>query len=311
MSAAASASSAREPEAIEARRFAHDGLLWRRFARLGAAHGPDWLVEHSPKFIGVCAALLLPSSRATVRDNLRRIRRGRGAPLGRLREALDVAQTFTTYAGCLAEVLSNGSKNAATPHLELSGQVHMERALAEGKGVILVTAHTAGCELALPLLREHKGLDVVMVMEPERDGGARELHDRARRVTGMQVAHVGADPFASLPLLHRLRDGAALALQIDRVPPGMRGLSVRLFGEEAQIPEGPLRLAQLSGAPIVPIFCARLGYRSYRAEMFEPEHVPRRPGAGMLEATAQRLADVMGDFVRRYPTQWLHFAGPR
>jgi KDO2-lipid IV(A) lauroyltransferase len=120
--------------------------------------------------------------------------------------------------------------------------------------------------------------------------------------------HVGADPFASLPLLHRLRDGAALALQIDRVPSGMRALPVRMFGAASQIPEGPLRLAQLSGAPIVPIFCARLGYRSYRAEMFEALHVTRRPGAGVLEATAQRLADTMGEFVARHPTQWFHFA---
>ncbi len=302
----AEGASRRDPRASEDRpRFAHDGLLWRRLARLGAAHGPDWFVRHSPAFIGVCAAILLPRSRRAVRDNLRRVRGG--GRLGRLREMRDVARTFTTYAGCLAEGLSGGSKNAATPELELVGRSHMERAIAEGKGVILVTAHTAGWELALPLLREHKGLPVVMVMQPERDGGARELHDRARRATGLEVAHVGDDPFASLPLLHRLRDGAALALQLDRVPAGMRALPVAMFGGAAQIPEGPLRLAQLSGAPIVPIFCTRRGYRSYTVEMFEPVHVPRRPAPGVMEETAQKLADAMGAFVARHPTQWFHF----
>lgn len=284
--------------------FAHDGILWRRLARLGAAHGPSWLVEYSPPFIGLCAALALPASRRKVRDNLRRIR----GPVSRLREVRDVAETFTSYAGCIAEVLSNGSKNAELPDLEVTGRPYMEAAIKEGKGVIVVTAHTAGWELVGPVFRKHKGMDVVMVMEAERDGAARDLSDRARRATGLEVAHVGADPFASLPFLHRLRDGAAIAIQIDRVPAGMRGLPVRMFGEAREIPEGPLRLAQLSGAPIVPIFCARLGYRSYFAEVFEPCHLPRRPTPEQLGSTAQKLADAMHDFVRRYPTQWFNFA---
>jgi lauroyl/myristoyl acyltransferase len=283
--------------------FAHDGHLWRRLAHLGAAHGPRWLVEYSPALIGVCAALLLPEKRHTIRDNLRRIR----GPVGRVREVRDVAETFTSYAGCLAEVLSNGSKNAELPDLEVSGRPHMENAIKEGKGVIVVTAHTAGWELVGPVFRKHKGMDVVLVMEAERDGAARELSDKARKANGLQVAHVGTDPFSSLPLLHKLRDGAALALQIDRVPEGMRGVPVKMFGEAGEIPEGPLRLAQLSGAPIVPIFCARLGYRSYFAEVYDAVHLPRRPAAGALESTAQQLADSMSDFVRRYPTQWFDF----
>jgi KDO2-lipid IV(A) lauroyltransferase len=226
-----------------------------------------------------------------------------------VREARDVAETFTSYAGCIAEVLSAGSKNAELPDLEVTGRPHMEGAIKEGKGVIVVTAHTAGWELVGPVFRKHRGMDVVMVMEAERDGAARDLQDRARRATGLEVAHVGSDPFASLPFLHRLRDKAALAIQIDRVPAGMRGIPVKMFGETREIPEGPLRLAQLSGAPIVPIFCARLGHRSYFAEVFEATHLPRRPSQELLDATAQRMADAMSAFVRRYPTQWFNFGG--
>jgi len=294
----------RSPES-RARRFAYDGLFWRRLARLGAAHGPSWFVEHSPAFIGVAAALALPSARRAVRANLRRVR----GHVGPVREARDVARTFATYAGCLAEALSSGSKNAEMPELEMEGNEHLEAALSARAGVVLVTAHTAGWELAGPLFRRDKGLAVAMVMEAERDEEARELHDRARRASGVDVLHVGADPLSALPLLHRLRGGSALALQIDRVPHGMRGLPVRMFGDSCLIPEGPLRLAQLSGAPIVPIFFARRGFRSYFAKVFEPVRVPRRPEPGELEASAQRLADAMALFVRRYPTQWFDFGG--
>ena len=290
------------PEAVPGL-FAHDSMLWRRLARLGAAHGPAWFVQYSPPLIGLCAAIALPRSRRQVSANLTRIR----GPVGRLRGIQDVAETFASYAGCIAEVLSNGSKNADLPDLEVTGRPHMEAAIKKGKGVVVVTAHTAGWEIVGPVFRKHRGLDVVMVMEAERDGRARDLQDNLRRGTGLEVAHVGTDPFASLPFLRRLRDGAAIAIQIDRVPGGMRGIPVRMFGGSHEVPEGPLRLAQLSGAPIVPIFCARLGYRSYFAEVFEAMHVPRRPGPGEVEASAQKMADAMSDFVGRHPTQWFNF----
>jgi KDO2-lipid IV(A) lauroyltransferase len=286
---------------------AHDGLVWRRLARLGAAHGPGWFVEYSPPLIGLCAALLLPSMRRTVRDNLRRVR---GA-VGRAREVRDVAETFTSYAGCLAEGLTSGSKNERPPEVSVSGAEHAARAVAGARGVILVTAHTAGWELAGPVFRERTGVDLVMVMEAERDRAARELQDRARRARGLGVVHVGKDPLASLTLVRQLRAGAALGLQLDRVPRGMRGVAVRLFGQPGQIPEGPIRLSQVSGAPILPVFCARLGHRRYLVELFEGTVVPRRPAPAEVKATAQRLADAMTDFVRRHPTQWFAFGHGR
>ncbi len=286
------------------RGLAHDGLVWRRFARFGAAHGPGWFLACAPPVLGLLMALLLPKARRAVRDNLRRIR-GR---VGWLREARDVAHTFTSFAGCFAEVLASGSKNGATPELTLEGREHIEAALSLGKGLVIVTAHTAGWEVVGPVLRIHKGLDVVMVMEAERDPEAREVSDRARRASGVLVAHVGHDPFASLPLLHRLRDGAAVALQIDRVPVGMRSLEVRMLGESREVPEGPLRLAQLSGAPIVPFLCARLGRGRYLAQAFPPCQLARRAPPPELAAVAQRLADDVTSFVTRYPTQWFDFS---
>src|SRR5882757_2319196 len=87
---------------------AHDGLFWRKIAAWGAQQGPEWLVKHSPAFFGLAAAVLVPSARRKVVANLRRIH-GEASPL---REVVETGKTFTTYAGCLAEVLSNGSKNA-------------------------------------------------------------------------------------------------------------------------------------------------------------------------------------------------------
>ncbi len=64
-------------------------------------------------------------------------------------------------------------------------------------------------------------------------------------------------------------------MQIDRVPRGVRGRRVGLLGEVAQVPEGPLRLAMLTGAPILPVFSARLGYRRYEITAHRPIRLSR------------------------------------
>jgi KDO2-lipid IV(A) lauroyltransferase len=148
---------------------------------------------------------------------------------------------------------------------------------------------------------------VMIVEAAERDAAASAIQDEARRAFGLRVVHVGEDPLSALPLVHHLREGGAVALQVDRAPPGVRARSVTLFGEEARLPEGPLRLAALTGAPIVPVFAERAGYRRYEVTVNPAIRVPRAPSEADLDAAAQELAARLEAFVRARPTQWFHF----
>src|SRR5690606_39326217 len=97
----------------------------------------------------------------------------------------------------------------------------------------------------------------VLAMQRERDPEARAIQDAARQRAGVQVVHIGDGPLDGLPLLDHLRRGGVVAMQIDRVPPGMRSREVTFRGERWRAPEGPLTLAALSGAPILPVFTRR------------------------------------------------------
>jgi lauroyl/myristoyl acyltransferase len=285
------------------KRFALDGAFWRAAARAGAAYGPEWFVRYSPPLIGLAACALARGPRAQVVRNLRRIHGERPPVL----EAADAARTFATYASCLAEILGAGSPRARMPSALIWTERHFLDARSDGRGVVFATAHTAGWETVGPLLSRDHDIRLMIAEERERDAAARAIQDEARRATGLLVAHVGADPLSALPLAQHLRGGGVVALQIDRAPPQMRVRQVRLFDRPGVIPEGPLRLAMLTGAPILPIFAGRTGYREYEIVTYAPIRLPRRATDAELDAAAQEVADAMQSFVRARATQWFHF----
>lgn len=280
----------------------HANLFWRRMAAWGSRRA-EWWVRWSPPFFGVAAAVAVPRARRAVVHHLRQVR----GPVSPLREVRDVCSTFATYASCLAETLSNeAARGPRAARALVCGDRHIRPLLGTG-GVILATGHTAGWESVGPLLVRDYGMRIQLVMQPEADAGARRLQDRARERAGVEIVHLG-DPLASIGLLRHLQGGGAVALQLDRAPPEVRGRPVRFLDTPAVLPEGPLRLAALSGAPIVPVFCARTGHRTYRVEVHPPRSLPRRPSDAELDATAQYLADCMTRFLRAHPTQWLNFS---
>jgi KDO2-lipid IV(A) lauroyltransferase len=279
--------------------------FWRKLAQLGATRGPEWFVRYSPPAIGLVACALAGRERRTVAENLRRVRGERG----HLRDAIDVAETFTTYASCLAEILGSGSPRGRLPRAVIHGELNVLDAASAGKGVLFATAHTAGWETVGPLLSRDHGLRVMIAEAAEPNAGARAIQDEARRAHGLLVAHVGDDPLSALPLVRHLQAGGVVALQIDRLPGGMRGREVSLFGRRAMIPEGPLRLAMFTGAPLLPIFAARTSYRRYTVVAGRPVRLSRHATDAELGAAAQQLATAMQAFLQEHPTQWFHFAG--
>lgn len=282
----------------------HDSALWRRAFRAGVVYGPESFVRYSPMAFGLLFGAALGEVRAHVVDNLRRAL----GPRPRHVELADAARVFMNFACSMADAFAVAEGQR---HLLLAERKHDEnftRALAEGRGVIAATAHTGGWQVAGVIVKKHHPeAEVVMLMHPERDARAQRVQDQARDRSGMRILHVGGDPLDALPVLGHLRKGGIVAVQIDRLPPGMRGRRVSLFGEPWSIPEGALKLAALSGAPIVPTFSRRLGYLQYEIHSHPPIRLPRRPSEGDLDVAAQALADAMALYVRENPTQWFHF----
>jgi lauroyl/myristoyl acyltransferase len=260
-------------------------------------------VKRSPALFGILFALMLGGTRRTVRETLRWVH----GPRAFFTELRDVFRTFVAYARCLTESLAADRPEAAQATIRVSGESILKRALAEGRGVVVLTAHVGPWDGAAAALSRELQADVLIAMAEEPDAGARVLQDALRAKTGVRVAHVGANALDGLALLEQLKRGGVVAAQLDRGAPSGRGLEVRLFGRPFQVPEGPFRLAAKREVPLVPLFARRLGYYDYALSVGEPILLTRASDREGLRAAAQRAADAMQAAIAACPTQWFRF----
>ena len=233
-----------------------------------------------------------------MRANLARVAPGACA---RERETL-VRAVFGHFAMCFADLLSTNRTEPRPARLlaAVEGGEHLDRAAADGRGVILMTAHLGNWELAGRLLALGEGTPtlVVVAAEPDADVG-RFLRGGPAPVRFVTLGRATA----GVSLLGALRRGELVALQGDRAL-GTRGdVRVPFFGAPASFPIGPFVLARAAGAPLVPAFCVLAPDRRYRITL----GAPIRVGAdGERRALAAWVA-VLEAAVRRHPEQWFNF----
>lgn len=182
------------------------------------------------------------------------------------------------------------------PEVLVLGWEHFEAARAQGKGVILASAHF-GCWELIPAVVSLKGCPTtVLVQKPSLDGFDR-LFRRFRAYAGVKT--VNNDSLAGLrPILKALQAGECVGMVIDQHGESRRLLG-NFFGQQVSLPEGPAFLSQRLGTPIVPVLIRWRGSR-HVLEFFEPFE-PEPDALGLM----QKIYDWLESQIRRYPENWL------
>lgn len=189
----------------------------------------------------------------------------------------------------------------------LEGLEHLDRVMEEGRGVVLLTGHLGNWELGGIFLREQE-LPVSVVYVPDQSPTAEKF--RAFLRSRINIEEIPIDPAAelsSLPVLRALREGRAVAMQGDR-DFNDQGEMLPFFGEPAPFPPGPILLARLTGAVIVPTFIVYTENHDLAIHFDEPIEVERTAdrSADVSRALA-RWVEVLEGAVRRWPEQWYTF----
>jgi KDO2-lipid IV(A) lauroyltransferase len=174
-------------------------------------------------------------------------------------------------------------------------------ARAAKRGAIVVTAHMGSFEVGLAALRHYEQrVHVVFRRDPE--DGFDQIRQQLRQRLGVIEAPVEDGWGVWLRLRDALMADEVVVVQGDRVMPGQKGQRVKLFDAHVELPTGPVKLAQASGAPLIPIFSLREPDGSIRIVIEEAIDVAPEGSDPM-----QRLAAVLEKHVRLRSEQWLRF----
>jgi lauroyl/myristoyl acyltransferase len=144
----------------------------------------------------------------------------------------------------------------------IQGAGHLERALAAGKGVILLTGHFYANRIAERYLAAtgYPMLSVRNQRPPNRAAGRlgrrilQPRHLELRQRAHPDVVYI-QDPECSLKILRRLRSGGLVNIQLDGVA-GTRAVEGAFLGRSWRFPAGIFDVVRLSGCAAVPMLCA-------------------------------------------------------
>ncbi len=281
-----------------------DGLWWRKFAYLGCVYGPEWWKRYSPPVIAAIIFVLVGRNRRGAAENMKRIL----GPVGGWRAGVAALRMFVQFAHCMTETMEYYGPRPRPMRLDAPADDDLARALQEGCGAVVVTAHFGNWDIAAKTLREY-GRPINVVMAREVNATTHEYVRQARERVGVHVIYSDTSVFSSLNIIRALQRNEIVAIQLDRSVGAGGTRQVPFFSAPAAFPAGPFVLARLSGAPLIPVFIPRLGTRHYAIRVAGRFNVARDGrDTKTLDRVMGEVARLVEDAVREFPTQWFQFA---
>lgn len=288
-------------------RFGVRGVFWRQFLRWATINVPPWI---DPPALGFWVALFVlgwTAGRRGVMHNLRAIKPGSSF----LANFFRAYRVFWNFAWTIADNV-RFKELRATPDWDFVGLEHFHALQAREGGAIILTAHMGSYDLGAQLFAETTSRRIVMVRAPEVDPETRKHEEELHRRTVGDAIKIDFSTRASelaLDLLHAVQAGEIVAIQGDRVTPGISTLPATLFGKATTVPAGPFALAMAARVPIYPLFIVRLGRRSYRLLVCAPIEVRRtRDRADAFQQAVEQWTRNLEQVIETSWYQWFQFA---
>jgi lauroyl/myristoyl acyltransferase len=183
-------------------------------------------------------------------------------------------------------------------HCEVAGMDHLQAAMAQGRGAILLAAHMGNSAL-LTIALTHAGWPVSVVYKQARMGSA-SFYKNGLEQYGIQAILANAGIRAYGQMLGALKQGRIVFMMLDQgVRNAQDGLVQRFLGKDMPMPGGPAQLARTSRAPVLPVIttAATPLWRFAIQPPVQLEHAS-------LEGDIKQLVGATEQQVLQYPQLW-------
>lgn len=271
-----------------------------------------WLAANAP---GLARGLLPAASRATptisrqVRIHTRRnAQRIFGRPLSPAEQRAFTRGVVSSFCEFILDV---GRSSRETVE-EILGRVDRVEGVdayqsvrATGRGAVLVTAHMGSFEAGLAVLATVEPR-IHVVYKRDATGAFESMRRALRERLGVIEAPIDLGMPTWIALRQSLLSNEVVVMQADRAMPGQKSAVVPFLHGHLRVPTGAVRLAMLTGSPIVPVFAVRTSPGRFAVHLLpaiEPGRSDEAPEAS--DSALRSVCTAIESMVARFPTQWL------
>ena len=199
----------------------------------------------------------------------------------------------------------------------------VEQALAEGKGLLLLTPHLGCFEVTAQAYAERFGATqpITALYRPAKQAWLAEVMKDSRNRPGMLTSPATLGGVRQM--LRALKSGQTVGLLPDQVPPEGMGAWAPFFGRPAYTMTMAAKLVAQTGCAVVLLRGERLGWRARRAQgcsyvVHASRVAPQTEAllaAGDAAESAAAINRLMEDLIMQAPEQYLwgynRYKGPR
>ena len=189
------------------------------------------------------------------------------------------------------------SRQNVSQWIRYEGLENFENARARGKGVLIATAHLGNWEFSA-FAHAYLSAPMHVVVRPIDNYKIDAMVEHRRGLSGNRII---SKKQAARSILRALAAGGAVGILIDQNTTPSEGVFIDFFGVQACAGTAFVKLANHSGAAVVPGYALWSEKEAKYVLTFEPEVEM----TGDLKQDTQRVHARLETAIRKYPDQWL------
>lgn len=215
-------------------------------------------------------------------------------------------RSIANYAGRRLEEMYIGSitKEQIDKMVAVVGRENLDASVRRGKGTIILLSHFGSLLIPLSVIGfmgyRINQLGGPPILKYHRPINERIFKLREKDFAGIPVTFLRTDLHLKTAV-NALKNNELLAIAFDGRE-GNKWTEVNFLGRRAFFSPGPLRMAQATGASIVPTFIIRQKDHTHRLVFEKPVIIEKTEMKEQAFSSGmQKLVDTFDDFVRTYP----------
>ncbi|MEZ4601642.1 MAG: lysophospholipid acyltransferase family protein [Syntrophotaleaceae bacterium] len=202
-----------------------------------------------------------------------------------------------------------GILGSSSTRVDLEGKEELLALLAEGKGLILITAHVGSWQTAMAAL-DFLNQPVSLLLQREAGDIDRHYFEHGGRDCPFRIIDPSGYLGGALEMIEVLKNGEILSVMSDRMLGSDRNaVAVDFLGDPVPFPFSAYKLASATGAPVGVLLSAKTGVDSYELRLARVIRVPSglRRGSEAFVPYVRQFAETLEEYTQRYPYQFFNF----